>query len=70
MSLADLKGAFRSDDDKGSPFLVSMCSSLLQLAPGSRDLYQAEKRQLFCKDEKIHKMTLKIVLDEKSCHFE
>ena len=44
MSLADLKGAFRSDDDKGSPLLVSMCSSLLQLAPGSRDLSQTEKR--------------------------
>jgi hypothetical protein len=44
MSLADLKGPFRSDDDKGSPLLVSMCSSLLQLTPGSRDLSQAEKR--------------------------
>ena len=41
MSLANLKGAFRSNDDKGSPLLVSMCSSLLQLAPGSCDLFQA-----------------------------
>jgi hypothetical protein len=44
MSLANLKGAFRSDDDKGSPLLVSMCSSLLQLAPGSRGLSQGGKR--------------------------
>ena len=44
MSLANLKGAFRSDDDKGSPLLVPKSSSLLQLAPGLRDLSQAEKR--------------------------
>ena len=31
-----------------------MCSSLLQLAPGSRDLSQAEKRIT----EQIHKMTI------------
>ena len=44
MSLAYLKGAFRSDDDKGSPLLVPICSSLLQLPPGSRDLSQDGKR--------------------------
>ena len=50
-----------------------MCSSLLQLAPGLRDSSQAEKRitaMYLCKAEQIHKMKLKIVLDEQSCHFE
>ena len=49
-----------------------MCSSLLQLAPGSRDLSQTEKRinVLTCKAEQIRKMTLKIVLDNQSCRFE
>ena len=42
-------------------------TSLLQVALESRELSQAEK---FCKAEQIHKMTLKIVLDEQSCHFE
>ena len=44
MSLANLKGAFRANDDKGSPLLVPMSSSLLQLAPRSRGLSQAGKR--------------------------
>ena len=57
MSLANLKGAFRSDDDKGSPLLVPMCSSLLLLASGSRDLSQAEKEITACKVEQILKMT-------------
>ena len=43
-----------------------MCSSSLELAPGSRDLSQAEKRITI---EQIKKITLKIVLDEQSCHF-
>jgi hypothetical protein len=47
-----------------------MCSSLLQLAPGSHDLSQAEKIITIIKAEQIHKMTLKIVLDEQSHHFE
>ena len=42
--------------------VVYMCSSLFQLALGSRDLSQAEK--------KITKMTPEIVLDEQSCHFD
>ena len=46
MSLANLKGAFRSDDDKDSPLLVPMCSSLLQLAPGSHDLSHADVTSL------------------------
>ena len=33
-----------------------MCSSLLQLAVGSRDLSQAENEIIFCKAEQIHKM--------------
>ena len=32
-----------------------MCSSLHQLAPGSRDLYQAEKKRTSCKAEQINK---------------
>ena len=42
-----------------------MCCSLLQLAPGSRDLSPAERENNSCKAEQIHKMTL---LDEQSCH--
>ena len=34
-----------------------MCSTLLQLAPGSYDLPQAEKRITVRKAEQIHKMT-------------
>ena len=34
-----------------------MCSTLLQLAPGSHDLCQAEKEITVCKAEQIHKMT-------------
>ena len=37
-------------------FSLANGSSLLQLAPGSRNLSQAEKR-LICKAEQIHKMT-------------
>ena len=46
-----------------------MCSSWLQLAHVSRDLLQAEKINKHCyvKAGQIHKMTLKIVLDEQSC---
>ena len=49
-----------------------MCSTLLQLSPRSRDLSQAEKKTIvmLCKAEQIHKMTLKIILDEQNSHFE
>ena len=51
--------------------MVYMCSSLLELAPGLRDLSQAEKKiTVICKAEQIKKLTLKIVLDEQSCQFE
>ena len=48
-----------------------MCSSLLQLALRSRDQTQSENTKTV---QQIHKMTLKIVLDEQnlrenSCHF-
>ena len=43
-----------------------MCTSLLQLAPGSRDLSQAEKIITIYKAEQIHKIRVKIVLDEQS----
>jgi hypothetical protein len=43
-----------------------MCSTLLQLAPGSRDLSQAEKEITACKAKQIPIM----VVDEESCHFE
>ena len=43
-----------------------MCTNSLELAPGSRDLSQAEKRITV---EQIQKITLKIVLDEHSCLF-
>ena len=45
--------------------MAYMCSILLQLAPGSRDLSQAEKRirlaNLHCsaRTKKLHKMKLK-----------
>ena len=41
-----------------------MCSSFLQLAPGSRDLSQAEKRITVVTTEQIN-----VILNEKSCHF-
>ena len=34
-----------------------MCSTMLQLTPGSRDISQAEKEINVCKAEQIHKMT-------------
>ena len=38
-----------------------MCSSLLQLTVGSRDLSQAEKKMtVICKAEQIHKLNTKI----------
>ena len=37
--------------------VVYMCSTLLQLAPGSHDSPQAEKRITVRKAEQIHKMT-------------
>ena len=48
-----------------------------QLALESRDLYQAEKKITFAKDEQIHKMTTIftqkrskiVILSENSCHF-
>ena len=46
-----------------------MCSSSLQLAPGSRDLSQAEKIITVIEREQIKKKMLKIVLDKQSCHF-
>ena len=47
-----------------------MRSDLLQLAPGSHDLSQDEnKLTVKYKAKQIHKSTLKIVLDEQSCHF-
>ena len=49
--------------------MVYMCSSLLQLAPRTRDLSQAEKIIIAEQIKKKH-VTLKIVLDEQSCHFE
>ena len=45
--------------------LVYMCSSLLHLAPGSRDLSQAVNKISVTKQ--IHKIALKIVRDEKCC---
>ena len=50
--------------------MVYICSSLLHLAPKSHDLSHAEKRITVVKAEQIRKITLKIVLDEQSCHFE
>ena len=44
-----------------------MCSSLYQLAPGSRDLSQAEKWKNCCVKGSKNKITIKIVLDEQSC---
>ena len=58
------------DPPFGNSRLVYMCTNLLPLAPGSLDLSQAKKRIIVCKAEQIHKLTLKIVLDEQSCHFE
>ena len=56
--------------------VVYMCSSLLQLAHGSRDLSQAKKEITACKAEKIHKMTtisLKMttlfIKDDFECQF-
>ena len=50
-----------------------MCSSLLQLAHGSHDLFHAEKRITVCKAEQIHKMTtislLMFIQDNFECHF-
>ena len=47
-----------------------MCSSLRQLALGLRDLFQAEENSCYVKLRKLKKkVTLKIVLDEQSCHF-
>ena len=45
--------------------VVYICYCLLRLAPGSHDLSQAKKRITV-----VHKMTLKIVLDEQGSHFE
>ena len=50
--------------------MVCMCSSLLQLNVGSRDLSQVRIKGMLCQAEQIKKITLKIVLDEQSCHFE
>ena len=49
--------------------LVYMCSSVLQLAPGSCDLSQDEKKIAVHKAEQIHKMTTQMVLvGEENCH--
>ena len=57
-----------------------MCSSIFQLAPGSRDFSQA-KYKLSCKAEQIQKITFKklhsklswmnkvVILSGNSCHF-
>ena len=51
--------------------VVYMCSSLLQLALGSCDSSQVEKKiTVNLKLSKLEKMTLKTVLDYQSCHFE
>ena len=42
-----------------------MCSSLLQLTPGSRDLTQAEKKIVLLQAEQSHKMTTIFTLVEK-----
>ena len=34
-----------------------ICSSLLQLTPGSHGLFEAEKKSLMLQAEQIHKMT-------------
>ena len=47
-----------------------MCSSLIQSAPGSRDLFQVDKRITIMKTEQTKTITLKIVLNEQSCRFE
>ena len=47
-----------------------MCSDLLHLAPGSRDLTQTEDKLQLLQDEQIH--NLKIIFNQNghSCHFE
>ena len=50
--------------------MVYICPNLLHLAPKSHDLSQGEKRITVMKAEQIKKITLKIVFDEQSCHFE
>ena len=47
-----------------------MCSSLDEFAPGSRDLSPAKKRITIIYAEQIKNITLKVFLDEQSCHFE
>ena len=43
-----------------------MLSKILPLAIGPHDLTQAEEEKLFSQAEQIHKM----ILCQKSCHFE
>ena len=47
-----------------------MSPSFWLLQVESLDFCQAEKEKIACKAEDIHKMTLKIVFDEQSPHFE
>ena len=51
------------------PKLVYMCSTLLQLAPGSRDLSQAKKQMTLCNAGQIYKMTTQNGPGEESCHY-
>ena len=45
-----------------------MCSSLLQLAPGSRDLSQAEKKITVVKPEQTHKVTTIFTQNDNFVH--
>ena len=45
-----------------------MCSSLLQLAVGSRDLSQAENETISCKAEQIHKMATYFTQNDNFLH--
>ena len=47
-----------------------MCSSLLQLAPGSRDLSQAEKKICVFTSLETHKMTTVFTQNDNFDHFE
>ena len=47
----------------------SICSSLLQLASGSRDLSQAEKLITFMQAEQIQKMTTLFIQDNFESYF-
>ena len=46
-----------------------MCSSLLQLAPGSRELTQAEKK-LLLQAEEIYNLTIIFTQNGQSCRFD